>query len=141
MARKGKNERRKYQQQALITANQSIIEPKATDLASKLVKATGPRDSRGGSSRERLKLGSYGVGFRGPRGFNSPRDLVSKREREPGLLAPLDVNAPQHGVNGSKRHAGDVRYGAETFGYDYAVESPSDTVMVKRGKPGRWKKV
>lgn len=40
------------------------------------------------ASRERLKGGSYGVGFQGPRGFASPTYKVGKQEADGGKLAP-----------------------------------------------------
>lgn len=137
-SRPGRIERLQAKRNALVQANLSSTQQEPNDLAAKLTKALGPKASRGGSSRDRLKAGSYGVGFQGPRGFNSPKGLVSKREQTPGLLAPLDANAPTFGANGSKRHAGDTAWAAETLGYDYRVGKPDDAVMVKR--KGRWRK-
>lgn len=128
--RPGKIERLQAKRNAIVQANLSSVTAEPNDLAAKTVKALGPKASRGGSSRDRLKAGSYGVGFQGPRGFNSPRDLVTKREQEPGLLAPLDVNRPAFGANGSKRFRED----------DYRTDKPSDTIQTKRGK-GRWRTV
>lgn len=142
--RPGKIERLQAKRNALVQANLSSTKLEPNDLAAKLTKALGPKSDRGGSSRERLKAGSYGAGFQGPRGFNSPKDHVTKREQAPGRLAPRDANAPTFGANGSKRHAGDISWAVETLGYDYSVDKPDDTIMVKRprakGKPGRWRK-
>lgn len=139
MARLGKRERAMAKQQSIITANQALFTEQPNDLAAKTVRALGPKANRGGSSRDRLKGGSYGVGFQGPRGFASPKGLVTKREQERGQLAPLPVQ-PTFGANGSKRHAEDTLWSAETLGYDYATPKPDNAVMVKRGKPGRWRK-
>lgn len=50
-----------------------------------------PRDlSSSTASRDTLKLGSYGNGFRGPRGFASPKYLVGKQEADGAALAPRD---------------------------------------------------
>jgi len=127
--RPGKIERLQAKRNALIQANLSSATTEPNDLAAKTVKALGPKASRGGSSRDRLKAGSYGVGFQGPRGFNSPKDYVTKREQTPGLLAPLDANRPAFGANGSKRFRED----------DYTTERPSDSVQIKRGPKGRWR--
>ena len=127
--RPGKIERLQAKRNALVQANLSSTKLEPNDLAAKLTKALGPKASRGGSSRDRLKAGSYGVGFRGPRGFNSPRDHVTKREQTPGLLAPRDANAPTFGANGSKRFRED----------DYRTDKPSDTIQAKR--KGRWRNV
>lgn len=40
------------------------------------------------ASRDNLKSRSHDIGFVGPRGYHTPKDTVSKREREGGLLAP-----------------------------------------------------
>ena len=146
--RPGKLERMASKRQATLTANQQYLDDlksKPNDLAAKTAKAFGPAKfdkalRQSGTGRDRLKLGSYGVGFQGPRGFNSPKGNVSKQEQQPGLMAPKPTG-PTFGANASKRHAGDVRFGAEAFGYDYATPSPSDTVMRKVGRKGRWKKV
>lgn len=127
--RPGKIERLQAKRNALVQANLSSAKQEPNDLAAKLTKALGPKSDRGGSSRERLKGGSYGVGFQGPRGFNSPKDYVTKREQAPGRLAPRDANAPTFGANGSKRFRED----------DYRTEKPSDTVQTKR--KGRWRNV
>lgn len=139
-----KAQRQQRKVQALLRANQSIIDAersKPNDLAAKTVKALGPKADRGGSSRERLKAGSYGVGFQGPRGFNTPKDYVTKREQAPGLLAPIDANRPTFGANGSQRFAGDVAWGAKVPGYDYRTEAPSESVMRKLPGQKGWKKV
>lgn len=139
-----KAQREQRKRQAIMAANQREFDAlmlEGTDYAKKLTKALGPKADRGGSSRERLKAGSYGVGFQGPRGFNTPKDYVTKREQAPGLLAPIDANRPTFGANGSKRFAGDTAWGAKVPGYDYRTETPSESVMRKLPGQKGWKKV
>lgn len=46
------------------------------------------------ANRDKLRERSCTVGFRAPRGFSSPRDLVSKRELAPGQMVPRDASRP-----------------------------------------------
>jgi len=87
----------------------------------------GPVSNRGGCSRERLKGGSYGVGFQGPRGYGSPKGLVGRMEGDGGKLAP----SIYHRVTGSasKRFALDG---------DRTDAMTHETVKKRKGK-GRWK--
>lgn len=39
-------------------------------------------------ARKVLQSHSHDIGFVGPRGYHTPKDLVSKREKEPGMMAP-----------------------------------------------------
>lgn len=144
--RPGKAERLQAKRQALLTANLSSIAADKlntpNDLASKMSKAVGPSRfdkalRQSGTGRDRLKLGSYGVGFQGPRGFASPKGLVSRAEQTPGMMAPKSAG-PTFGANASQRHAGDTEWAAREMGYDYSVPKPDDRIMVKR--KGRWRK-
>ena len=131
-----------------VAANLSL-KPIAPDFAAKLAKSQGPAryDAKPAStSRERLKGGSYGVGFQGPRGYGTPTGLVSKQEGNGEKLAggaPKATQAP-FPVSGlkpaSKRFAGDTQVGAADFGYDYATTVPRDRVKRRKGK-GKWRTV
>lgn len=131
---------------AIVTANEKAMTK--DDLSSV---PFGPKASRGGSGRDRLKLGSYGVGFQGPRGFGSPTDKVGKAEADGGKLAsitkvtpsrerprPTDSRHPGGHLAGSKRFAGDTAWAGEAMGYDYSAPVPYEPVKRRKGK-GRWK--
>lgn len=45
------------------------------------------------SSRDRLKAASTTMGFHAPRGYYSPKGLISKSEREGGRLANIPPRA------------------------------------------------
>lgn len=131
---------------AIVTANEREVtrKPEPDTLAVKMARATGPKASRGGSSRERLKAGSYGVGFQGPRGFGTPTGKVGKREADGGKLAPitpkpLDGFALGGHKSDSQRFAGDVAWGRDVLGYDYRTSVPYETTLRRQGKKKRWK--
>jgi len=142
MARKGKRERIIAARQSIMTAN--CNEQKDQPLLTKGIGPAGYK-SRSTDNRTGLKGRNSGVGFHGPRGFNSPVYAVSKREQTKGLIGPVagpDKARPAFGVNGSQRFAGDEKWAAEEFGYDYAVPEPSDTILMKHPpKRPRWRKV
>lgn len=139
--------------QAIVTANEVAMAKEPTDLASKTAKALGPKASRGGTGRDRLKAGTYGVGFLGPRGFVTPKNLVGKAEADGGRLAsitkgptpsrerPRPSQAPTLTTHkaGSQRFALDASWAGETLGYDYnPPRLENERVKVRKGK-GRWK--
>ena len=123
---------------AIVTANEreAVAAPKPVPF--------GPQANRGGCSRDRLKAGSYGVGFQGPRGFGTPTGKVGKQEANGERMAsitprPSQAPTPTMHLASSKRFAGDSSWAGETLGYDYSTPAPSETVQKRKGK-GRWKK-
>lgn len=112
--------------QAIVTANEVAMAKEPTDLASKTAKALGPKTARGGTGRDRLKAGTYGVGFLGPRGFVTPKNLVGKAENDGGKLASI---MPRPTGPTSQRFALDG---------DRSTSLVNETVKVRKGK-GRWK--
>jgi hypothetical protein len=113
-----------------VAANLSQPAPKP-DFAAKLAKSQGPArfDAKPAStSRERLKGGSYGVGFQGPRGYGTPTGIVSKQEGNGERLAPNAVRpAPAKGKQ---------RFALDGERLDTVAR---ETVQRKRAGEKRWK--
>lgn len=142
--RPSKIDRIKQKRDAVIKANAKLEPPKPKTHAEQLAERLGPSrfDSKlrqAGSSKDRLKLGSYGVGFQGPRGFVTPADKVSKRETDGTKLVSNLSPRPTFGANASKRRATDAKWAADTLGYDYTTPPDTDERVMTKAK-GRWRK-
>ena len=131
---------------AKMTSNQKDLDA-STTASEGLSGYRGPQVSRGGSSVERMKGGSYGVGFQGPRGYGTPTGKVSKQEGNGEHLSPVPQRpCKAHFTSqaaASRRFAGDILWAAETLGYDYGTVTPSEPVLVKKGtgKGKRWRRL
>lgn len=119
---------------AKVTANQAMLDAekaKPSDYAAKVAAAIGPGSKRhegrlsGSCDKARLKLGSYGVGFQGPRGFASPTGKVSRSEADGQAMAPRQALAIT--AQASKRFAQD----------DYETPKPERGIKRRKGK-GQW---
>lgn len=118
---------------ATVAANLSS-KPKPLTQAERLARAVGPAryDAKPAStSRERLKGGSYGVGFQGPRGYGTPKGLVGKEEGNgQKLVSQAARPTPQAG---KQRFAGD--------GLTKPDVAVSGTIQRKALSEKRWKTV
>lgn len=93
--RPGKNNRRKATARAWARYVDRVVSETGrtgTDKPASRCKWGGPRDlSRSSADKSTLRLGTYGTGFRGPRGFATPKYLVSEAERSKTPLIPDDT--------------------------------------------------
>lgn len=87
--RPGKRERQNAKRDAFMRERAAIMARNAQEPKPERPLYGAPKGYRASiANRDNLRSHSHDIGFVGPRGFKSPKDLVSREETRPGLLAP-----------------------------------------------------